>query len=476
MCTIRFYLAKIAGTVLFWGFGICVFSQSHPLFTPEQMRNDVDSLIAYIEDAHPDPYYRYPKKQFYRDARQLRQSFNRPLDIIGFYLAVQPLVTRLEDGHTDLEIPMELYNAGNPFVFPYEVRLSDRAPYIVAVRTYRGLKAELPRETKIRAINGIPAKKIVADIIRMNSGESEKFRAEFGANYFDFYLETLYATNGTYDVEYTENGQAGTLRVKGEKLDVLQALWQQPDTTRKTAPVTDAYYSLKLFPQGEPSAALIDFTSFEDLEAFERFADSAFAILQKKNIRHLIIDLRQNGGGDSDIGDAFFQYLAQKPFRQYDCVFKKHSRLLKERLLRHRKDHDRALDSSDLAQLRTPNGTFDTLRYNDIPLRENPLRFHGNVYLLVSTYTFSSAADFVQCFKHYRMGTVIGEETGGLIVSYGDIVSARLPNTGQPLTVSSKLYLNIGAHPNDWKGVRPDLEVPASKAMEEALRLIRKTP
>ncbi len=52
--------------------------------------------------------------------------------------------------------------------------------------------------------------------------------------------------------------------------------------------------------------------------------------------------------------------------------------------------------------------------------------------------------------QDYDRGILVGEETGGLGASYGDILKFVLPNTGIDLTVSCK-YL---CRPNgDLKGV-----------------------
>lgn len=134
---------------------------------------------------------------------------------------------------------------------------------------------------------------------------------------------------------------------------------------------------------------------------------------------------------------------------------------------------NKTMDSSDLSLLAKANGSFDTVFYQPIAVGENPLRFNGNIYLLINLETYSSASDFSQCFKYYKRGTIIGEETGGLIKSYGDIVSAHLPHSQLGLTISSKLYYDVGATENDWHGVIPDIAVPSNMAMAKALEIIR---
>lgn len=107
------------------------------------------------------------------------------------------------------------------------------------------------------------------------------------------------------------------------------------------------------------------------------------------------------------------------------------------------------------------------------PLPE-PQRFRGNVYLLTSHNTFSSASSFAWAFKESGCGTVVGEETGGMSVHYGDIISFKLPHSGLAVNVSHKRFWLPGADDNDIHGVLPDILCPQEHALETAIDCIEK--
>ena len=52
---------------LVMGFAFCIVqAQDLPKkYDPQTLKNDIDSLVKFIEDTHPDPYYRYPKDSFF---------------------------------------------------------------------------------------------------------------------------------------------------------------------------------------------------------------------------------------------------------------------------------------------------------------------------------------------------------------------------------------------------------------------------
>jgi len=437
-------------------------------FTPPQMREDIDTLVKYLEETHPNIYYRYPKSKFYKDVRLVKDNLKKDLDRTEFYLVAEPLLAKLDDGHTDFHI-MQEYRSQNPYVLPYFFKLSATKPFIVCSGPYQTVNSQLPADAEIISVNNVPAEKIVNDIINLNTGENRLFRAQFGGNRFYFYLEALYHANGKYVIKYQYNGITKTVLVRGiRKNEIDQRIKDIPTNLIKTKSTAEANYALEILDKDK--TAIINFKSF-DWEGYKSFADSSFVVVKNQGIQNLIINLIDDGGGDSDVGDDFLQYILDKPFRQYEKVVVKNSRFLKERLKVHRAG--KTLDSADIALLAKPNGQIDTAFYNNIAISKNPLRFEGKVYLLINLQTYSSASDFAQCFKHYKRGIIIGEETGGLVKSYGDIVSARLPHTQIDLTISSSLYYDIGAKENDWKGVVPDIAVSSKTALNKALELIR---
>ena len=90
---------------------------------------------------------------------------------------------------------------------------------------------------------------------------------------------------------------------------------------------------------------------------------------------------------------------------------------------------------------------------------EKGFRFDGRLFLLTGPDTFSSAASFAAAVKDYEIGTIIGEETGGLRQCFGDQVRFRLPNSGISFGVSYKrFYAPIPKPDDDIRGVVPDID------------------
>lgn len=278
-------------------------------------------------------------------------------------------------------------------------------------------------------------------------------------------MKQLYDIDSSYTITYDSGQGIKKITLAGIRDKAFNA--RKPKES-KAAP-SQAPYSLRLVDS--LNTAIIDFRSFEDKPSFQRFADSTFSLLKEQKVDKLIIDLRSNLGGDSEIGDEFLQYFVQSDFNQYAKVVTKYSRLQKERY-QNNANTDRNSSAYEV-MMNKKNGSIEVEKYALIKRKNLSNRFDGQLFVLTSPFTFSSAADFTQAIHHYKLGKVVGQETGGLIVSFGDIITTHLPVTNMELTISHNLYYNMGAKETDFRGVIPDHQVEYRDALNFALNLMK---
>ncbi|MBQ7237206.1 MAG: hypothetical protein IJS20_00275 [Bacteroidales bacterium] len=92
-------------------------------------------------------------------------------------------------------------------------------------------------------------------------------------------------------------------------------------------------------------------------------------------------------------------------------------------------------------------------------------------YLLTSAHSFSAAASFSWAFKKFGMGKVIGEETGGVCISFGDVLMYQMPYSRLTASISYKQFWQYGADEKDFHGTIPDYIVSKEEALSKALEL-----
>ena len=339
------------------------------------------------------------------------------------------LVATIHDGHTEAAVDNFVMPLILKQIVPFGVEIVDSA---LEVTKCHSEHCQIPVGARILSVNGIPTDELLVRMRELISYDSDRHRDYALALLFPAYfgiLTNFHAPEVTYE---TGDGQLSSEVVKSSFTEKL-AFLQNVGSTQQ------APYSYKVIAD---SVGYIDFRSFADLEAFRIFTSSTFRTIRENEIRHLVIDIRRNSGGNSRLGDELLQYISPTAFAQFD------SGLVK-------------VSEASAASGFGPSeriGEMITNRGSPIPLRENPYRFDGNAYLLTSAYTFSSAQSFAAAFKCVEVGLILGEETGGNTVSYGEQLAFTTPKMGVNFRVScKKWYSACGA--DDGRGVIPDISI-----------------
>ena len=87
---------------------------------------------------------------------------------------------------------------------------------------------------------------------------------------------------------------------------------------------------------------------------------------------------------------------------------------------------------------------------------KHPL-YGGKLYFIQSQFTYSAAILLANLAKQYRLGPVIGEETGGLTTTFTRHNSIMLPNSGLTFYCSDKQFRHFGT--TGSRGVLPDISL-----------------
>jgi len=172
----------------------------------------------------------------------------------------------------------------------------------------------------------------------------------------------------------------------------------------------------------------------------------------------LIIDIRKNGGGNSNNGFELIGYLTEQPFYQSVNI-------------------KRTYTPVERAWGNFPDKLAVT-HYDWKPHRN--LVYHKPVALLIGPDTYSAAEDFTVGFKSISRGTVIGQATGG---STGQPLFFQLPLGGMGFVCAKRDLLADGQE-FVGKGIQPDISVSYSfenfingkdEAIEKALEALNLT-
>lgn len=211
------------------------------------------------------------------------------------------------------------------------------------------------------------------------------------------------------------------------------------------------------------------YPGFRNNEDEKKKIENIFQEIKARGSQDLIIDLRDNGGGSSEMGDRIFSYLHEGKLIQVSKTrIKVSSEILSpayaktlERFVK--ADEARKYSAYLQRKYAGREGMIVDLHGEEEDEEDEPLRrpnafFSGGVFLLVDNGSFSSASMFAAAFRDYSVGTILGYETGGVPSHFGEMYPFELENSGILCGVSYKQFLNPKPRPGDDEhGVIPDV-------------------
>lgn len=406
---------------------------------PERLAKDINQLLEVLEEVHPNPYYYVSRQQVEEAKAALLSSLERPHTQLEFYPLLARFVAEFEDGHFAVVPPIaglrEHLESGGA-LFPLDV---EQTPGGLIVDYIYDSDEALQVGDHLIAINGLAADSLFNEFLREQSGEP-RYRSERACRAFRQLL-WIHEIRDPYVIRWTRDAEEEhhLSRLGGVTAAMIEAgrvSRQSPDYR---------------FTVLDGRVGLIDFRSMRDVDTFTTFLKRTFTHVREESVEGVIVDLRRNGGGDSQLGDALLTYLTTKPYRMAARKEWKVSRSYKDYLRELGVENRRYLDAAPgemlvyEAELRTP--------------AEEPLRFEGPVCFLIGRGTYSSAVMLANAVGDFDLAVLIGEETGGRPNGFGETYRFELVHSKLQVDVSSAMWVRANGDAADRRGVLPDIEI-----------------
>lgn len=434
-------------------------AQANNFIKRQQAIEDIDSLIFYISEIHPNMFFHRKEKGFRKNISHIKKNLPDSICNIEFYKMLCPLITSIGDGHTTIQMPQEILQLKDGHLFPLLVEPQEKDHSLITLANMFGV----PKGVRILSVNGIKSQTLIESMLPYCDGDVEFYKMAMLTNAFSPLMNLLYPGE-TYNVEYQRGKDVKTTTLKGVTPNELLAAISNQMNDIWLFQRFEEPYSYRII---DNNVGLLTYASCEEPEKMGVFADAAVADMKKHGVKELIIDLRLNGGGNSEVGDSLLRRISKVPF-----MFRTRSiRKITPTTLRMANNAGLGLHYTFAPGVYEQNIAKDSANYN-LPLPESR-RFNGRVWMLISHCTYSSGADCATAFKEFHMGKVVGQETGGMNACYIDVLPFQLSHSGLRGWVSHKYSENIGFDGKHVHGVLPDHEVPAQDALKYTLELIK---
>ncbi|PRY87617.1 S41 family peptidase [Mongoliibacter ruber] len=369
-----------------------------------------------------------------------------------YYRLLQRFCSFLKDGHTNVYFPRNISeNISSTEFGEFNIQLSNIEGKAIVTGVNKGKKEEIPIGSEIVKVNGLKTRVYLTEKVIPNiSSSTEHILEDWGTQYL---LEGYMGTR--YEIEFLlldQKVKNVTLTIEKSEEEIFPTKFRRDPFELKWIDKDIAYIALNTFSTWETSGAF-----------YENSTE-----LQKA--KKLIIDLRENGGGDTPIGLVIFQSLTNdtlmygsKSFsRKHIPTFKAWGRYLNENAIQGSPDAKKNYFAfKDKLFYEFPYYP-DTVSKEDQNLLKNQ-RIVVPTVILIGHNIASAAEDFLIFADKQSHMTKIGEPTFG---STGQPYSFELPGGG-----SCRICTKEDTYPDGREfvgiGIQPDILV--SKSLEDYL-------
>jgi hypothetical protein len=437
--------------------------------TAEQAAQDVRILRRALLDLHPGRTKYQTEDAWKANLAQFETRGNAARTKMEMYLAATAFTASLKCGHTWTnnfnqkgEVKKALLEADNKL--PFTMTLVESRWLVLA-----SADAAIRKGDEVISINGLDAaaiQKLVWPYLRADGASDEKRLRQLShdrtdASQMDVTFPLLSPpAAGEYAVIVKRDGKDQATRVKATSLDARR----RAIVSQGIAPKNEAW-SLTI-NDGRAVMRLPTFAFFNGKFDWKPWLSNAFAEIAAKNVRELVVDIRDLEGGDDRIGVELMSFLLREPFRYTsDQAVTAYERVPYE-LARYLETWDYSFFDRTGQVERIGAGPQQGLFVVKPRVRgERTITpaagaFKGRTYLLVSGENSSAGFQLAWLAQQARAAILIGQPTGGNLrgLNGGQLTWVTLPNSS--VSVDIPLLAHIYAADTPDKSVVPDIVVP----------------
>jgi hypothetical protein len=394
---------------------------------PAELRNDLLQIRHALEETHPAVHAFIPEEAFKRLYEERLRLIDRPMTLGEFYRIAAPVVVAVGCGHTALSTPSGYWATAPKRFFPLGLRFIGGRAFVIRSDDPAG---PLPAGSEILSIQGLGISDIQKELkaIISSDGTNDGWKtAQINAAFALLYA-LRFGFPEEFVVEALPPGGGNAVEVRLRAVERLKV----PDTTlgeRRATSSGDPSLDFEILPGGRGTAVLTigDFGYYQAHEKFKGFIDEAFDQIRRAGVRHLILDLRDNSGGDPFCTTYLLSYLESVPVPYFARGYPQYESFAK-------------------------------------PIPRAAGAFDGKLYVLINGGCFSSTGHFCGLLKYHKIGTFIGTETGGTYECNDARQTFELRNTRLRLFVARMTFTAAVKNLPRFRGIVPDVTVEPSLA------------
>lgn len=363
------------------------------------LAKDIDFYHKTLEEKHIDLYHTISKENFTSEIQRIKDKLPQ---LTGFQVVIELMrlthkVGRGQgDGHTSVPLwEMDLHK--------YPIELFDISGELRIVKA-RETNAQLLGK-KLQSINAAPIKEVYGKVSELTPFTENKYSSMHRTCSYLLISEVLYGLNIVKQREKAtftfvdDSGNEESIDLEAfptTKIDSFQYEIISPKHPAMIQPDSVQSKGLWFTSLNNGKTIHIKFYRYPSEEEMNTFSEGIYNYIEKCKSEKLIIDLRDNYGGDFFIGLILSSWL-----NVADSINRK-----------------------------------------------------SGVYILTDRVTYSAAMVNAVQYRQLLNAKIVGEPTGANLNGYQDLGQFKLPNSKLPITYTKRLFC---LQETNTKGVQPDI-------------------
>lgn len=401
------------------------FSQGQEKYSPDALLNELRFIQHQIYEVHANPWTEIDRRRYDLEVDQIAASITDSLTRYAFLKSVKPLFSWLSDEHADIDVSDSLAMAYGGNCLPFNLTEMEGHYFIDSLFLSQ---TELTKGIEILSIDGVAVKDLVKRCASYATGYPDQ-RYQKALSQFGFLYHFMEEEGTQYAVK-TGSGKEVLMP------SVQRKTWDDfiyPSNYKRKDRVEERICYAKYGKTGYITAFSFSVKGEQEYKRFEQVIDSIFKQINNDQIEELIIDVSNNPGGNSGVGNMLISYFYKGKIKSYQSTTKRSDEYLS--LLK-----KWGIENPDYERHQPGETIFRPAVVSKTKRRRN--FFKGKVYVVIGARTFSSAIMFATLIKDNNITPLIGEKpTNGHPTHFGEMYNTTTPLLGLRLRFGIKEWI-----------------------------------
>jgi hypothetical protein len=395
-------------------------NEENSLFTPDQLKEDVDYFFKTLFERHPNPYEYSSLFDFESKKDNIYSQLDRPMTADEFMWIIGSMDSYL-DYHSGINLKFNRY-----IIECYENAKENNLKLFpsVSIRDGKIYTKIQNQEQELITINGIPADSISRFMqFYFNNKLSIERNTYYMESFFALWIDLYFKIKPPFRVMY--KGYPTELQIEGVSADEFMdfssfGIVRKPLVKYAIYPVSSvAIFTAHVFNRNKMTPAEME-------SQIAAFRDS----INKYDIKHVFVDLSKNTGGVSSLSYPLLNIFP------HDTIFERYTSISKKELINDKNTY------KFVAQLPQLN-----------PYKSKDKQF----FVLQGTNTISAANYLCRMIRLNRLGVLVGQPSGEPTREFTGSMTYKMPNTKLTFSVATSLIDFSDYFPQDEKNFPPDM-------------------